>query len=390
MTTPPFNSPPPTSDAGAAAEKTLRSFPRCFFAAAARADCKKETAPGSIGQKLFLTLCFYALFGCVALFFVGQPVFALSVYLHAMTFVFLGLFVASSAGEILFNDEEADILLHRPVSPQAFLRAKVSVLVKVSLWLAFAFNLAGFFAGLSASDGDWRFPVAHVVSTCLEALFCTGFVVMIYQLCLRWFGRERLDGLMTGAQVLVSVAAVLSGQILPRFVLSGQHIVNFNARSWWIALLPPAWFAGIDDALAGSMAAGSWQLAAMAVVATTIVVFLAFGKLAHDYATGLQRIGEVVSTRAHTGPADAGAGSTGSPTSHSCEFGCATQSTRVVSARRRLPGSRPRRKTSPLSRDGADPDLAHRSSVRHPRNRPRRRRGRKRFLESSPPDFILA
>ena len=47
-------------------------------------------------------------------------------------------------GELLFNKEEADILLHRPVTPSALLWAKIGVLLRVSLWLAGAFNLASF------------------------------------------------------------------------------------------------------------------------------------------------------------------------------------------------------------------------------------------------------
>ena len=47
-------------------------------------------------------------------------------------------------------------------------------------------------------------PRAHPLAR-LEALFCTGCVVLVYQLCLRWFGRERLDGLMTTVQVVMAV-----------------------------------------------------------------------------------------------------------------------------------------------------------------------------------------
>ena len=67
-------------------------------------------------------------------------------------------------------------------------------------------------------------------------------------------------------------------------------MLNVGEIAWWISLLPPAWFAGFDDALAGSaddrfMAAGGhrrWRPPAA-------VLWLAFGKLAHDYETGLQR-----------------------------------------------------------------------------------------------------
>src|SRR6185503_18276661 len=78
---------------------------------------QRQTVPRSIGRKLAFTLVFYLLFGCLALNFLKQRVFVLAVYLHAMTFIFLGLFISSSAGEILFNKDEADILLHRPIHP---------------------------------------------------------------------------------------------------------------------------------------------------------------------------------------------------------------------------------------------------------------------------------
>jgi hypothetical protein len=171
------------------------------------------------------------------------------------------------------------------------------VLVQVSLWLAGAFNLGGFVAGVTASDGGWFFIVAHALSTSLEALFCTGCVVLTYQLCLRWFGRERLEGLMTTVQVFVAVAAVLSGQVMPRMMGGAGEKMRLAVESWWVSLLPPAWFAGLDDALAGSGARSSWALAAWGLAATAAVLWLAFAKLARDYGTGLQTLGEARTLR---------------------------------------------------------------------------------------------
>jgi hypothetical protein len=175
-------------------ERTLRRlFLTLFLRGRSSRGLRKETAPKSVGSKLALTLGFYTLFGLVALCFKGQPVFALAVYLHGMTFVFLGMFVAASAGEVLFNKEEADILLHRPVTARALLWAKVGVLVQVSLWLAVAFNLGGFVVGVWAIDGGWTFPFVHAISTSIEALFCTGCVVLTYQVCLRWWLRDSVS-----------------------------------------------------------------------------------------------------------------------------------------------------------------------------------------------------
>ena len=289
--------PLPVPTPASSPERTLHKlFLTLFLRGRSARGLRKQGAPQSVGSKLGLVLLVYAAMGLVALAFIGQPVFAVSLYLHAMTLVFLGMFMAASCGEVLFNKEEADILLHRPVTPRALLWAKIGVLVRVSLWLAGAFNLAGFFAGIGASDGGWLFPLTHVISTVLEALFCAASVVVVYQLCLRWFGRERLDGLMTMAQVCVAVVAVLAGQI-PQLIghLGGKF--NFNFHSWWVCLLPPAWFAGLDDLIAGSRQASSAILAAVGIAGTAVVLWLAFEKLARDYEAGLQTMGEAAAPK---------------------------------------------------------------------------------------------
>ena len=134
--------------------QTLRKlFLILFLRGRSSRGLQRGKSPQSIASKLWLSLLFYALFGAMALMLLGQQVFTMSVYLHCMTFVFLGMFVAASAGEVLFNKEEADILMHRPITPGALLWAKIRVLTEVSLWLAMAFNLAGFFAGLGTRNG---------------------------------------------------------------------------------------------------------------------------------------------------------------------------------------------------------------------------------------------
>jgi hypothetical protein len=290
------NAAPPVINPAPTGERTLRRlFLTLFLRGRSSRRLQLNKAPKSLAQKLTLTLVFYAFFGVFSVFFVGQPVFGLAVYLHSMTFVFLGMFVASSAGEILFNKEEADILLHRPVTARDLLWSKIRVLIEVSLWLAGALNLVGTLVGLTASDGGMLFPLVHIVSTVLEALFCTSCVVMVYQLCLRWFGRERLEGLMTTAQVLVAVATVFAGQILPRVLIPMNGAVRFTSAKWWIGLLPPAWFAAMDDAVAGTRQLSSLLLGGFGLLVTACVVWLAFGKLAGDYETGLQALGESVS-----------------------------------------------------------------------------------------------
>jgi hypothetical protein len=144
--------------------------------------------------------------------------------------------------------------------------------------------------------------LAHVLSTGLEAIFCMGCVVLVYQVVLRCFGRQRLESLITGAQVVVALAAVLGGQ-LPQLLSRSRGRLDLAFDAWWITLLPSAWFAGIDDALGGTGAGRSWLAAGIGAGATALVVAIAFGKLAGDYHSALQAINEAAPTpkrgRAH-------------------------------------------------------------------------------------------
>jgi ABC-2 type transport system permease protein len=288
---------PPVMNPAPPQARTLRKlFLTIYLRGRSSRGLKLKTVPKSVGRKLALALGAYALFGVFTLqfLFTNQPLFALAIYAHSMTFIFLGMFVSSSAGEVLFNKDEADILMHRPITTKDLLWSKIRVMIQISLWLAGALNLVALVVGACTADGSILFPFIHIISTVLEALFCTGFVVLTYQLCLRWFGRERLDSLMTMTQVIVAVALVLAGQVLPRlmFQMSQSGLLQFNSRHWWLGLLPPAWFAGLDDTVAAHSNAGSWLLAGIALLATALVVWLAFVKLAENYGAGLQTIGE--------------------------------------------------------------------------------------------------
>jgi hypothetical protein len=274
-----------------------RLFLTLFLRGRSSRGLRRASAPQSVFSKLAFTLILYALIGCIALRFLNGPVFSLSLYLHGMTLVFCGLFIAASAGETLFNKEEADILLHRPVPPQTLLRAKLTVLVQVSLWIAGAFNLAGTLGGFQAMGATLVYPLAHIISTVLEALFCTGCVVLGYELCLRFFGRELLENVMTAVQILVAVGAVAAGQIVPRMMSIVGPRATFRGDVWWVRFLPPAWFAGFDDAFAGSSSGLSWVLGATGVAVTALVVWLALGRMARHYEMGLQLLGETSTVR---------------------------------------------------------------------------------------------
>ena len=239
------------------------------------------------------TLLFYALFGlvpCMMAFTMDALTFAS--LLHGFTFMLASLTLATSSGTMLFMKEEAEILLHRPVTPQQLLRAKAFVLVAFALTLAFSLNLAGLIVGMWSKGSSWRFFPAHVLTTVLLMMFSTGCIVLVYNLCLKWFGRDKLDNLLTTLQTIVSVLMMVSSQLLPR-VMGSEAMHHFTAVKGWALALPPVWFGALDALLSG---ASPWSVvawpASLAVFSTAAALWLGFGKLSAAYGEGLMALNE--------------------------------------------------------------------------------------------------
>jgi ABC-2 type transport system permease protein len=243
---------------------------------------------------LALTLFIYAVVGLVpALFAQNIDSFVFACTLHSLTFMFASLTLASSAGTMLFMKEEAEILLHRPVTPQQMLRAKCAVLAGFALLLALALNLAGLVMGPWSKGATWRFIPAHLFSMTLLMVFSASSIVLVYNACLKWFGRERLDNLLATLQSLLTIVMIMGGQIMPR-LLQLDAFKHLDHISGWMYALPPLWFGALDALIGGSTLkpAVLWLPAALAIVVTAVISWLALEKLGNAYGKGLMNLNE--------------------------------------------------------------------------------------------------
>jgi len=245
-----------------------------------------------VALRLVGLLVLYVMMGVVALSTWKLGVFERSTTLHAFSLMMVGIMMAGSSGTLLFNVDEADILLHRPVTPRALLGAKVWVMVVMGVALAVALNLVGLLVGVFGPHGTWLFVPAHLLALVIEVVFAASLVTLAYGLCLRWFGRERLDNFITAAQVLVAVGAMIGGQVVPRALANMDSRAVEEAVRWMVAL-PPAWFGALVAVLTGtSVSAFTVALAAWGLVATALVAWLALSRLAAAYGEGLLALNE--------------------------------------------------------------------------------------------------
>lgn len=272
-------------------ESTLRRlFWTLFFRG--RALSRRRGREGTVNRGgIWGMLALYlmvGLFMCSLAYRADTLTFAVA--LHGITLFMVIFQMVTIAGTVLFNKEEAEILLHRPVTPRQLLRAKVTVLCAYSAMLAGALNLPGMVTGFWLKDGAGWFPLAHACSTLLMIVFSAGALVVVYQTCLVWFGRERLDGMMTTMQTLLTIVMVLASQSF-RFLANA----NFDrlAHAWWAVLLPPVWFASLDSVLsAGDFSVYALVPAFAGVAATFLLAWLAFHQLVAAYGEGLMTLNE--------------------------------------------------------------------------------------------------
>lgn len=243
------------------------------------------------------TSVIYAAFGIApGLTAAWVPPFVFASSLHVMTMLFASLVLASTVGTTLFVREEAEILLHRPVRAEEVLRAKCAVLIAFSLFTAFALNAVGFVTSFWNRGNAWWFFAAHALTTALLMLFSLAAVVLVYDLCLRWLGRERFDNLLTLVQVLMTIVMVGAAQfVIP--ALDSEALRGLAPTSAWAFALPPLWFAALDVVLCGALPfAAAWAPAAVGVAVTLLLAWLAFVKLGSSYGTGLMRLAETNAT----------------------------------------------------------------------------------------------
>lgn len=278
-----------TAVAAPSAEKVLRAL---FWKLLFRGRASMDTGHKRRKQwSMTATLVVYGLFGIVpAVSAFVMPPLGFASSLHAVTLLFASLTLASAAGTMLFVREEAEILLHRPVRAEQLLRAKAAVLIAYSLLLALALNAFGLITSFwNEGNAPW-FALVHVATTLLLMLLSAAAIVLVYNVCLRWFGRERFENLLTLVQMLLTMLMFAGSQLLPRL---GRQMEGVDLAHGWTAWLPPTWFGAIDVMLCGvDDSARLWPLAAGAVALTAVVAWLAFVRLGAAYGTGLMALNE--------------------------------------------------------------------------------------------------
>lgn len=225
----------------------------------------------------------------ISVFATGLDVFHYSVFILTFTLFVIALAMLAESGNVIFNEKEADVLGHLPLSPRTYFAAKVLNLFLFTLLLAAAANFFPAIMGVWATGSNPLFVFAHALSATFVALFATALIVTSYGLLMRYVSRERFDNIVTYSQVVLVLFFMFGFQILPRILGTNKMIFAPGFR-WYYMLYPPAWFSGATLLLIGKFELKWLALAGLAVLSLAALGAIAIRKVSRDYSSFISNL----------------------------------------------------------------------------------------------------
>jgi ABC-2 type transport system permease protein len=239
----------------------------------------------------------------------GMDVFVYSTVACSYTMVIVALAAVAESGNVIFNEAEADVLGHLPISSRTLFAAKVINLLLFTMLLTAAANFFPSILGAWAGGANRLFFLAHFFSATLLAFFATSLVVLCYGLLMRFVARQRFDSIIAYCQAALTLAFMLGFQLLPRIVDLNQRTF-LSELKWYYLLFPPAWFSSITVLMMGRVDNTTVVLTTIAIGSLTVTGWAGLRKVAAGYSSFAAGLSQSSSPKAPAiAPAIAPAGS---------------------------------------------------------------------------------
>lgn len=249
------------------------------------------SAGGKVGSLLSMVLV-TSLFGAGVALVVsaGGGVLLTAVITLSYLSVMLATTLLTQHGTTMLSTSDYIILGSRPVSSRTFLAIRLTnVLVHallVTSLTAYPVVLTYFMArGVHIGRG-----LGAVVAIYAWAVALTLALVAAYATVLRSIGAARLRSAVGYLQLLGGFLAY-GGLLLGTRLLRDSRFAGLELPDeWWVAALPPAWFASYIELATGTTNSTTHLRLGLSVAALLALVVALRGKLGVDYARGLSEL----------------------------------------------------------------------------------------------------
>ncbi|MFL6216064.1 MAG: hypothetical protein ACJ74J_19430 [Blastocatellia bacterium] len=258
----------------------------------------REYVRGNMALLMLLGMYVFTGFLIGMLAFSNIDALHFSIVIHTFTLLIVALAMLAESGNVIFNESEADILGHLPLSSRTYFAAKVLNLFLFTSLLATAANFFPAIFGVWAVGANILFLPAHALAALLDGLLATALIVTSYGLLMRLVGRERFDSIIAYSQIVLVLVFMFGFQILPR-VMDVNILQMARGFRWYYLLYPPAWFAGVTLVLMGKLRLYALALTGIGVTALIALGQVAVRKVGSDYSSFVARLthGEATAKR---------------------------------------------------------------------------------------------
>ena len=239
---------------------------------------------GLVTVAIFLSL--YGL-GAAVVAYVGRDVLLTATFALAYLSVMLTTSLLTQHGVTMLSTADIVILGPRPVSSRTFLAIRVTNVVFHALVITTLMAYPVVAVYLLASGLDVARGAASLVAIYAWSLAVTLALVATYGTLLRIVGGWRLKRALGYLQLGAGFLAY-SGLLLTSRSLSDSALATASfPDTWWLVLIPPAWFASYIELAAQTINSTTHLRAVLSVLAVAALVAALRGKLGLEYSRRL-------------------------------------------------------------------------------------------------------
>lgn len=215
---------------------------------------------------------------------------------HALLFglpMWTGAFVAALVGHAVFPDErDFRILMALPISQRLIFGAKIAAMALfagvfiVAIHAALTPIIVAVFVGRPPGVSILRASISFALASSAASLFGFLAVIGVNGLLMLTAKRRRL----LAASAAFRSASIVGLIVVFPFVWKLSAIASpISTGAWWLALVPPAWFVGLEQTVAGNgsplmsrlglLAAAGFAAVSLVVAATYAVLYRQFDRV---------------------------------------------------------------------------------------------------------------
>jgi ABC-2 type transport system permease protein len=190
------------------------------------------------------------IYGILGLFFsyiiYVIPSFLISMTMyHSYLILMVSLTLVSDFSSVLLDTSDNTIILPRPVSGKTLLAARVTHIVIYLTQITIALSLGALVAAFIKFG--WLIGILLLITTFLSLLFALILTNGLYLVLMRFTSEEKLKNIINYFQIAMTFLMMGAYQILPR-LMSEDFLADASfVLTWWAALVPPMWMAGLLD-----------------------------------------------------------------------------------------------------------------------------------------------